>query len=66
MRASPMSFSIMTTIGRMELNFKEESIWLSIGYQFEKDSTTMTPGLNLDFVDGETVYVPDVVIGMGF
>ena len=56
----------MTTKGSIELNFKEDSIRLSIGYQLEKDSTTMTPGLNLDFVDGETVYVPGAAIGMGF
>jgi hypothetical protein len=56
----------MTTKGRIELNFKEDLIRLSIGYQIEKDSTTMTPGINLDFIDGETVYVPGAAIGMGF
>ncbi len=50
----------------MAMIFKEQLIRLPVGYQFEKDRTTMTPGLNLDFIGGETAYVPGVTIGMGF
>ena len=56
----------MTTKGSMALIFNEEWIRLSIGYHLENDSTMMTPDLNLDFVDGETVYVPGVAIVIGF
>jgi hypothetical protein len=39
---------------------------LGAGYEFEAGGTKITPGLNVDFVDGDAVVIIGIAFGIGF
>jgi hypothetical protein len=47
--------------GRTEKLFR-----LGVGYDFKPGGRKITPGLNVDFVDGDAVIIAGVSIGLGF
>lgn len=39
---------------------------VGVGYEFEMNGSSLTPELNVDFVDGETVFIVGATIGFAF